>query len=475
MNVPPTLPEVGNCRHMTKATWVLGLATSLLASVAYADEAPAPPAPPVEAMPSDSPELEARYRAALELMFDGKLAVAATELEQIAALTVDPTRRATAGELAQAMRARLAIVVTPPSLAPPSAIVGPHDASEPTVANRSSRGGRYAYLASAGALGVGLYGPALTIAADSDSVKLSVGLYMLGAGGSFFAAYALTRDKPISWGVTDAWIHGATRGMWRGYSLLQVFRGDPDYSDPYEYEDPFRADFTSVALGSLAEGTAFALVADHLHASPGLTNALGKASDYGSLLALGLTATVADESEISLRMAAGTMLLGAGVGYGLGYAYAQHRDLTWGDSEAIRAGGIVGLVTAAVPLVIAEPDSSRAIAGTLVAGGVAGLVIGDRLVRDRDFSPGQGVIMEVSTLAGGLVGGGVGFLVSPDDNKTEPKVIAIGAALGAVAGFAIPYLGLDTSQPSAGGTPGAFQIVPAVSSEQRGLVVAGTF
>jgi hypothetical protein len=134
-----------------------------------------------------------------------------------------------------------------------------------------------------------------------------------------------------------------------------------------------------------------------------------------------------------------------------------------------------------VPLVLGEVEDRRAIAGTLVVGGLAGLYLGDRLLDGRDFSPGQGIVVELSTSAGALVGAGLGYLVSPDDDDTAAgKVIATGAILGAAGGFIASYLGLETRarHADAAGAAAAgptVHIAPQVTSDSKGVVVAGTF
>jgi hypothetical protein len=447
---------------------LIAIAVVLLnASLARADEQEAAPAvPPEESAPPssvppapiaiDSAAVEARFQAAVDAMIDRRFAESAALFDAVAAESVDPMRRDAALEMSRQARARATVTAAPP-------------VERPREITPRAGNGRYGLLASTAVLGVGLYGPSLMVVGDSDDPKTSLGLYMLGAGGSFFGSYLATHDAAITPSMTDAWIHGATRGAWHGYNALALAGGESNDAD-------LRATFGSLSLGSIAEGTGFALFARETAATTGLTNAMGKASDFGSLLALGLSATlVPDDADLTPRAVAGVSLLGAGLGYVAGYGYAQRRDVTWGDGEAMRASLMVGLSVASVPLVIAEAEDRRAIAGTLVVGASAALVVGDQLLRDRDFSAGQGIVMEVSTLAGGLVGAGLGYLISPDEESAMAKVVVTGAAIGTVAGFAIPFVGFDTRPRATGGVPASVQIVPTMSSEQRGVTILGTF
>src|SRR5207244_2125216 len=101
-----------------------------------------------------------------------------------------------------------------------------------------------------------------------------------------------------------------------------------------------------------------------------------------------------------------------------------------------------GAYVAAMPLIYGEVANYHVDAAVLVAGTLGGLYLGDRLLDGHDFTPGQGIVVELSSIAGGLVGGGLGYLVTPgDDDGTDAKIIATGAVLGAVAGFSLSYTG----------------------------------
>src|SRR5262249_7886421 len=155
-------------------------------------------------------------------------------------------------------------------------------------------------------------------------------------------------------------------------------------------------------------GTAMALWTHHAHASTGVTNAISKGGDFGGLFGLGLAFALLDaESETypppdHSRAYAGSALLGSGIGIAAGYQYAKRRDLTWGDSEVLRSTLMIGAYTAYVPLVLGEVDSERGAVGALMAGGAVGLAVGDYLLRDRNYSAGQGIVQELSPIAGGL-------------------------------------------------------------------------
>jgi hypothetical protein len=338
-----------------------------------------------------------------------------------------------------------------------------------------SRDSRYVLLVGTSLAGLGIYGPTLAVLSGDSSDRTQVGLYMLGAGTSFFAPYMLTRDQEVTWGMTDAWWHGATRGALHGYFFLTL--GDPHTQTDKEI-------FTALSLGSLIEGVGFTAYAWRSRAGAGFTNSLSKGSDFGTGFAIAGAAFI-DPDSTSDRGLVTAGLLGAAGGYLGGWYYAKLRAPTWGDGEVLRTTGIVGAYTAILPLILGDVDpgdNARVWLALVMAGAGGGLVAGDYLLRDRDFTAGQGIVTELSTLAGAAAGAGIGYLVSPEtdsssDDTTAAKVIAVGAILGAIGGFGLTYLGLDThvGAKAQATPPVTIQLVPDITPERRGLVVAGSF
>jgi hypothetical protein len=86
-----------------------------------------------------------------------------------------------------------------------------------------------------------------------------------------------------------------------------------------------------------------------------------------------------------------------------------------------------------------DSDDNRV--GAALGGSMAGLVAGHRLVRGREFETGQGTLVGLGSLAGGLVGLGVAYLVesegASDDARTNLYMAT--SSLGAVTGFWAMY------------------------------------
>jgi hypothetical protein len=113
-----------------------------------------------------------------------------------------------------------------------------------------------------------------------------------------------------------------------------------------------------------------------------------------------------------------------------------------------------------------------------MGGGALGLLAGDWLVRDTDFSVGQSVILDLSVLSGALLGAGTAYLAAKQGQG--PYLLA--SAMGGAAGFALSYWAyhdVPDSRASARlshlGGGGAVVIPTAGPGGERGLAVGGRF
>lgn len=316
--------------------------------------------------------------------------------------------------------------------------------------------GRYLLLSQSTLLGVGFYGWALPYVLDVEEAPAFT-LFTLTAGASFFLPYVLTEGQPVTYGMANLSRYGATRGLAHGALLSRLVQGDEEEctyidGDVVYCDDDFgedRAEVATMLLASVAEGVGGYLWARGERMTAGTANAVATGGDFG--LAAGLaTAFLAGTDDIGERATAAITLPVAAAGVVAGRAVAARRDYTWGDVDLIYTGGALGAFSgAALSEMVGLEEKPTVVLG--MAGAAAGLYLGDRLVRGTDFTVSQAALNRLGTLAGGLVGAGVGVLVSEDD----PTPAFVGAALGAGLGYFATYRSL----------------VPA-AREQRGESVA---
>ncbi|MFW6330347.1 MAG: hypothetical protein ACOC3J_01345 [Gemmatimonadota bacterium] len=316
--------------------------------------------------------------------------------------------------------------------------------------------GRFLLLGTTTLLGLGYYGWAVPAVLDIDSGRGTLAAYMLTAGASFVAPYLYTKSRAVTYGMANAGFWGATRGLGHGAYLAHTIQDNPGFR-------------TTAGLGmaaSLAEGLLGYNWARATDMSAGHAHTIGNFGDYGTLLAgeLMIVAQPADHQPVF-----GALLLGGLAGVAAGAGIAPSLPYTWGDAEIQRAGTLLG--TAHGLIVFdwfagddATDDELRALGGLLMAGSAAGGYLAHRRLEGLDFSAGQGILVDLGTLAGGLVGMGLAVLLGPENMDDSTPVLTLGA-IGADVAFLATFASLaddarrraeDVSRRAEGaGQPGA--------------------
>ena len=339
------------------------------------------------------------------------------------------------------------------------------------------QGGRTKLLVGSTLLGLGYYGWATAMAFDPDNSQSAVAIYMVTAAGSFLAPFALTRNRTVPDAVATMALWGAMRGPVHGLLVSQL--GDAQ-SDKTKFA-------WSVAMG-ITEGVAGGLLAQSLKMTPGHAEVTGVGGDIGLGAGWGIAdlagfndryrlVTVAQPpggtfsypvNDRTLQSAA--ILATSGLGLVGGYWLGRTGDWTRGDAFVFRnvtaIGGVLGLAVGDIiqqPRVVTETQPgggsysyvddgfSRTHSGAGLAGTAAGVMLGRALLKGRNFSTGQGTLLTLGPLAGGLLGVGIAYLATPerqyvadpsipyrDPNDHSELYLTMGA-LGAAAGFAAMY------------------------------------
>lgn len=395
--------------------------------------APPPPEPPpttAPGAPAADPALQALYDRAIAALLAGNLMAAEMTFEELASRTADSG----AAAQARALAARVRALAMDRALARQRAAPG----DEPSPGRPDQRG-RTAFLATTTALGLAAWGWMLPTALDLDpgsDDRAFIGLYMVTAASAFVAPYFTTRSAPVTWGQTNLAFYGGTRGLEWGVLAASIVMGDLDGD---------RAPAASMLLGSIAGlvgGYAWAGAADM---SPGEARLVALGGDAGLFFGFGLGHVLGldeqnrsfDErdSDRQARKMATMGLLGGAAGVAGGYLFGRDRGLTWGDGEVMRMSAVVGAWTGLTVAVLGDLDSRPGV-GLAMAGSAGALVGAAALVRDTRFTFAQALLVDLSTVAGGLGAAGITFLVSESDS---PKPYFVAGTLGASAGFALSY------------------------------------
>lgn len=281
-----------------------------------------------------------------------------------------------------------------------------------------------------GALALTVYGPSFAYAL-SDRTAGRVAAYILGAGGTFYAATQITRNQTISHPQNLLATHAALHGAGIGLGIAHALGGNANVDG-------------AMAFAGGIGGTAFALAA-----GPGVkeSDVAGAAvgSDGALLVAYLLLRAGHDAShDFPTKSEAGVLAGSALIGYPLGLAYARNAryNVTAGDVGALLTTGTIGgLAAGTVAHALTRTSSSdrhRSAVYTSAAGGfLLGAAAGDvLLVRRFDHTGGEAAVLGLGAAAGALMGAGAFTLVKPHRRNDEVAPYVIATA-GAVAGLAV--------------------------------------
>ena len=329
-------------------------------------------------------------------------------------------------------------------------------AALPPEQERLEQGGRATLVAGWTLLGLGFYGWAVPYGFDIEDGSAALGSYMLVSGASFFAPLLLTRGQPVTWGPTNMSLYGVTRGVFHGWLISEIAKPDEGYQDDGR---------TAVALSlatSVTEGILGYALAQGQGLSAGDAAAIETGGDFGMLWGYlasdlaGYTDQDKDQDQITA-----TFTLATGVAGMLGGGVlAGRRAFSFGDGMVMRGGGYAGTLVGVALADATNPgeDQSEPYSAGIIAGSLTGLMVGDRLVDGREFTAGEGLLVQLGWLAGGLTGLGVVALTRTDDSAPY----WIGTATGGVVGYGVTYRSLagKATARASKATSWQFQLAP---------------
>ena len=288
--------------------------------------------------------------------------------------------------------------------------------------------GRTKLIGGTMALSLGYYGWAVPAALDVDDAKLAVALFMLTSGAGFYIPLSATRNIPVTDASTTLSLYGGTRGIVHGISLANLLSKKPSE----------RGVIASGMIVSIAETFAGFHIVNRSNMSAGTTETIGVGGDFGIGMGLG-TAHLAnffdDDKEQGV---AGCILLGSGLGLLGGKLLADHHPYTRGDTYVLSATGLLGAYIPLAVVDISGTENEKAYTTSSMLGAFIGLGLGHKLVQGKDFTTGQGNLIRLSELAGGLLGLGVAYLVSSEEEDNSVLYLT-SSSIGAAGGFWIMY------------------------------------
>ncbi len=308
-------------------------------------------------------------------------------------------------------------------------------------------------------LGLGFHGWAVPTVLDIDSAQGAVAAYLLTAGAAFYVPYRLSRDRPVSEAHRDLAWYGGSRGILYGVLLGDALADrDSDHVDRIRLAGGLAASWGGAVLGYAT--------ADRFTPDEGTAELWSALGDFGlgagaaSAFIAGPYATrdvVRDlngvpvvESRTRNRSVGHAIAMAGGVGGLLAGRWLGERQLyTKGNVRALESAVVLG-AQSGVTLARAATDDDRTLVAGGLAGGLGALVGGNRLLREKRFSSGEGLLVNAGHLAGAATALGLTYLAVEEIDEHPLLYLATGTA-GSLVGAGLVFRALgEGSGPSVG-------------------------
>jgi hypothetical protein len=293
---------------------------------------------------------------------------------------------------------------------------------------------RNAFVRNQTILGLVVYGTTFAGAISDNSAAATAG-YLVVAGGTFFAASEIARRTSISRAQSDLALNMGRNGALAGWAVTYVLGASN------------RAQSGGAFVGGLTGATLGVAIGRNMTEADAVGAAFG--SDIGALIGWGTMESIKGKQTCNVNpgvsvkctrnlspRAEVTAILASGIiGYPMGVLYPRnaHYDVTPGDIQTLWGTTLLGMAASGA-LFIGRNTSSRTVAASLTAGGVVGIIAGDRfLVRRYDHSRTDAGRVVLGTIAGGLFGAGIASI--PNTSNPDPHLVMGLASVGGLIGI----------------------------------------
>lgn len=316
-----------------------------------------------------------------------------------------------------------------------------------------------------------VWGPSMAGILEVDGGSAASVVLLSGSAG-FFVPFLITRNQPVPMPAARMAFAGSTLGYVHGLALSATVAGR-DLSAQGALGTALM-----FSLGEAFAGYRYGLRAD---VTEGTTRMMTTGGWYG--LGIGTMLGMltfrdidnldrVEDSDGELRTMSALGLVGSAAGVYVGSRFARGRDYSLGNASVLATVGGLGAYTGLTAAILAEPSFKGGVSMVLV-GTVAGLATGYALTHDTNFTESQANYVDLATGAGWLLGAGIAQLVSSND----ATAIFVATTLGAAAGFSIMYFSFrnEAVRAPGGRSNMRMEIAPMPGTSRPGLRLHGTF
>lgn len=296
--------------------------------------------------------------------------------------------------------------------------------------------GRLPLIISSTILGLGFWGWALPTMLEVDNGAVFTGLYLLTAGTSFALPYYLTMNTNIPKAVGTYTSFGGFAGIFHGLFLFDLVNGGISNA-------PSSSIIGTMLFSSLSEMTVNNIISRKNNFTDGKSSTMISASVFGTFLGLALTDYLAlyDTPRLWSGVTFGTSILG----YLAGDFLSNRQSYSEGDATVLTASGLLGAALPISIVALTNPSDTKPYSAAGAIGACLGLWLGDFLTSNVDFESSHGDYIMLGTFGGGLIGAGIGLIVTSSGKSRNS--IPLFATIGGMAGFSTLYFSFKGKSP----------------------------
>ena len=287
------------------------------------------------------------------------------------------------------------------------------------------------------------YGSAASaVLGSTDNSELSLPTFLIAGGVGFLLPALLTNNESVTEGAASLALGGMFQGAMHGWLIGGLVAGGN--LGP-------KTGFGLSILAGVSETVIGCVVGSKSGIKEGKASVINTTEFYSMVCGGLLGLTILDPSFTSnegIRLSSGLALAGAAGGIILGTIIGSNQYFSPTDATVYSASGLLGLTLPYVVMValLDGKIDSRLVSGLGIVGTAGGLLLGNELVKGLHYRGEDGTIVLLGTLAGALIGLGLGVGVLSED----VRVGAVVAWTGIAGGFAT---GLLLAKPEMEGRP----------------------
>ena len=329
--------------------------------------------------------------------------------------------------------------------------------------------GRGTYLNTMVGLSFGYYGWSVPLLFNNLDARGAVALYLLTAGVCILYAHGAISNTEITKEGAVAFQYGATRGIVHGSALYCIIAGESSENNRW---------FLPVSsLASVIEGMSLMSSVQKNRTPIGNIYSVGVLEDFGIGIGVGSAFLIREGDSFTLeskdlRLLGSSVLAGSVAGYLVGTSMVGSTTYSSGDADILQTTGLLGMSAAFSIADLVGVEKRKPLVTSSMVGSLAGLAIGNLLTSTKNFSEAAGTSVRLYTSLGTIIGLGTAYVVSSE--SSDRTIFVSLATVGALTGFTLAYISVNERTESTTSTHAWNVILDPIGLRQKIIGIRGT-